>query len=201
MIGLIVTVLEVAFYITVCVYFGIEILYFPAIKNGSGLSLLRPSVSKHAGPHDIFFVGFRAACVATASCAVATRAVTQRVRQRPTAGASARVVTPPHSYPTTRIVGFSSNPIQRNGRKRFSPLATIAWWQAALLQPWPPAARRRGRRSRFARLKSFAKDGLIGLFITKSETDSDFRIYEQTEWNKSRDIIFRIETATSMQEI
>ena len=53
--------------------------------------------------------------------------------------------------------------------------------QAALLQPWPPAARRGGRRSRFARLRSLAKDGLIGLFITKSVTDSDFRIHGQTE--------------------
>ena len=77
-------------------------------------------------------VGFRAACVATASCAVATRAVAQGVRQRPTAGASARVVSPSHSYPTTRIVGFSPSPSQRNGRKRLSPLATIALWPAKI---------------------------------------------------------------------
>ena len=62
---------------------------------------------------------------------------------------------PSHSYPTTRIVGFSPNPIQRNGRKRFSPLATRAWWQAALLQPWPPAACRRA-----AGLASLALDRL-----------------------------------------
>ena len=54
------------------------------------------------------------------------------VRQRPTAGASARVVSPSHSYPTTRIVGFSPSPSQRNGRKRLSPLATIALWPAKI---------------------------------------------------------------------
>ena len=55
MIGLIVTVLEVAFYITVCVYFGIEILYFPAIKNGSGLSLLRLQF-QNMQDHMIYFL-------------------------------------------------------------------------------------------------------------------------------------------------